>query len=51
MGLSGFLRAGVWKNSYRAFLNGFIGNVYGEGFVMGGVFVIGPGCQVGPCDI
>ena len=52
MGLSGFLRVGVWKNGYRAFKNGFLGgNVYGEGFVMGGVFVIGPGSQVGPCDI
>ncbi|KAG5262714.1 hypothetical protein AALO_G00278060 [Alosa alosa] len=45
MGLSGFLRSGVWMNGYRAFKNGFLGNVYGEGFIMGGVFVIGPGSQ------
>lgn len=45
MGLSGFLRSGVWKSGYRAFMNGFLGNFYGEGFVLGGVFVIGPGSQ------
>uniref|UniRef100_H3DAA0 Peroxiredoxin-like 2A n=1 Tax=Tetraodon nigroviridis TaxID=99883 RepID=H3DAA0_TETNG len=40
MGLLGFLRVGVWTNGLRAFRNGFMGNVLGEGFVLG-VFVIG----------
>ncbi|KAL7856526.1 hypothetical protein SRHO_G00154250 [Serrasalmus rhombeus] len=42
MGLSGFLRTGVWRSGWRAFQNGYWGNVWGEGFVMGGVYVIGP---------
>uniref|UniRef100_A0AAR2JBX3 Peroxiredoxin-like 2A n=1 Tax=Pygocentrus nattereri TaxID=42514 RepID=A0AAR2JBX3_PYGNA len=42
MGLSGFLRAGVWRSGWRAFQNGYWGNVWGEGFVLGGVYVIGP---------
>ena len=46
MGLLAFFRVGVWLNSLRAFKNGFMGNVFGEGFVLGGVFVIGPGLQV-----
>lgn len=41
MGLLGFLRVGVWMNGLRAFKNGFMGNVFGEGYVLGGVFVIG----------
>lgn len=41
MGLLGFLRVGVWMNGLRAFKNGFTGNVFGEGYVLGGVFVIG----------
>lgn len=45
MGLSAFLRLGVWMNGLRAFQNGFLGNVFGEGFVLGGVFVIGAGEQ------
>ncbi|KAM7381328.1 hypothetical protein PAMA_012266 [Pampus argenteus] len=45
MGLLAFLRVGVWLNGLRAFKNGFIGNVLGEGFVLGGVFVIGRGQQ------
>uniref|UniRef100_A0A668A383 Peroxiredoxin-like 2A n=1 Tax=Myripristis murdjan TaxID=586833 RepID=A0A668A383_9TELE len=45
MGLIAFLRLGVWANGLRAFKNGFMGNVFGEGFVLGGVFVIGPGEQ------
>uniref|UniRef100_A0A3B5BEC5 Peroxiredoxin-like 2A n=1 Tax=Stegastes partitus TaxID=144197 RepID=A0A3B5BEC5_9TELE len=40
MGLLGFLRVGVWLNGLRAFRSGFVGNVLGEGFVLGGVFVI-----------
>ena len=46
MGLLGFLRVGVWMSGLRAFRNGFMGNVFGEGFVLGGVFVIGQGEQV-----
>lgn len=45
MGLLAFLRVGVWLNGLRAFKNGFMGNVLGEGFVLGGVFVIGRGQQ------
>ncbi|KAF6730020.1 Redox-regulatory protein FAM213A [Oryzias melastigma] len=41
MGLLAFLRLGVWFNGLRAFRKGFLGNVLGEGFVLGGVFVIG----------
>lgn len=46
MGLLGFLRVGVWMNGLRAFRSGFMGNVLGEGFVLGGVFVIGREQQV-----
>ncbi|KAK7919339.1 hypothetical protein WMY93_010623 [Mugilogobius chulae] len=45
MGLLGFLRVGVWMSGLRAFRKGFLGNVFGEGFVLGGVFVIGRGQQ------
>uniref|UniRef100_A0A3P8V9B0 Peroxiredoxin-like 2A n=1 Tax=Cynoglossus semilaevis TaxID=244447 RepID=A0A3P8V9B0_CYNSE len=45
MGLLAFLRPGVWMNGLRAFQKGFMGNVLGEGFVLGGVFVIGRGEQ------
>lgn len=45
MGLLAFLRVGVWMNGLRAFKKGFMGNVSGEGFVLGGVFVIGRGQQ------
>ncbi|KAG7492567.1 hypothetical protein MATL_G00015750 [Megalops atlanticus] len=45
LGLLAFLRLGVWKNGLRAFRNGFLGNVYGEGFILGGVYVIGAGQQ------
>uniref|UniRef100_A0A3B4ZP32 Peroxiredoxin-like 2A n=1 Tax=Stegastes partitus TaxID=144197 RepID=A0A3B4ZP32_9TELE len=45
MGLLGFLRVGVWLSGLRAFRGGFVGNVLGEGFVLGGVFVIGQGEQ------
>uniref|UniRef100_A0AAV2LC87 Peroxiredoxin-like 2A n=1 Tax=Knipowitschia caucasica TaxID=637954 RepID=A0AAV2LC87_KNICA len=45
MGLLAFLRVGVWTNGMRAFTKGFAGNVFGEGFVLGGVFVIGRGQQ------
>lgn len=49
MGLLGFLRVGVWLSSLRAFRNGFMGNILGEGFVLGGVFVIGCERQVKNC--
>ncbi|CAG6017115.1 unnamed protein product [Menidia menidia] len=45
MFLSMFLRIGVWKNIWRAYRRGVRGNLKGEGFVLGGVFVIGPGNQ------
>lgn len=41
-----FLRIGVWRNIWRAYRRGFWGNLRGEGLVLGGVFVIGPGDQV-----
>ncbi|KAG7507400.1 redox-regulatory protein FAM213A-like [Solea senegalensis] len=41
MGLLAFLRPGVWLSGLRAFNKGFMGNIMGEGFVLGGVFVIG----------
>lgn len=46
MFLSMLLRIGVWRNLWRAYRRGFRGNLRGEGFVLGGVFVIGPGQQV-----
>lgn len=46
MFLSMFLRIGVWRNLWRAYRRGFRGNLRGEGLVLGGVFVIGPGQQV-----
>lgn len=45
MRLLAFLRVGVWTNGLRAFRNGFMGNVFGEGFILGGVYVLGPGQQ------
>lgn len=46
MMLSGFFRFGVWQNFFRAWKNGYSGNLEGEGFTLGGVFVIGAGRQV-----
>ncbi|CAL9687470.1 unnamed protein product [Knipowitschia caucasica] len=45
MFLSACLRIGVWRSLWRAYRKGFRGNLRGEGFVLGGVFVIGPGDQ------
>lgn len=45
MGLSAFIRLGVWRSGLRAFRNGFMGNVRGEGFVLGAVYVFGAGEQ------
>lgn len=42
----GFVRLGVWYNFFRARSGGFSGNLEGEGFILGGVFVVGPGKQV-----
>lgn len=42
----GFFRLGVWQNFMRAWRSGYKGNVNGEGFILGGVFVIGAGDQV-----
>ncbi|XP_066235514.1 large ribosomal subunit protein uL13m isoform X1 [Saccopteryx leptura] len=41
----GFVRLGVWNNFLRAWNGGFSGNLEGEGFILGGVFVVGPGEQ------
>lgn len=46
MGGLGFIRLGVWQNFLRAWRSGYQGNMNGEGFVLGGVFVIGAGDQV-----
>uniref|UniRef100_A0A4W5NK78 Peroxiredoxin-like 2A n=1 Tax=Hucho hucho TaxID=62062 RepID=A0A4W5NK78_9TELE len=35
MGLLAFLHLGVWMNGLRALKNGFLGNVFGEGFLLG----------------
>uniref|UniRef100_A0A3P8V3H4 Peroxiredoxin-like 2A n=1 Tax=Cynoglossus semilaevis TaxID=244447 RepID=A0A3P8V3H4_CYNSE len=45
MGFLGFLRLSVWQNFIRAWRSGYEGNTNGEGFILGGVFVIGPGDQ------
>jgi len=45
MFLSGFLRYSVWKSIFRSRGKGVEGNFYGEGRILGGVFVIGPGEQ------
>lgn len=45
MGGLGFLRLGVWQNFMRAWRSGYQGNMNGEGFILGGVFVIGAGSQ------
>ncbi|KAK0139742.1 Redox-regulatory protein FAM213A [Merluccius polli] len=45
MGGLGFFRLGVWQNFLRARRSGYQGNMKGEGFILGGVFVIGPGDQ------
>lgn len=45
MAFSGFVRMGVLKNFHRAWKNGYTGNLDGEGFILGGVFVIGSGKQ------
>lgn len=45
MGGLGFIRLGVWQNFMRAWRSGYQGNMNGEGFILGGVFVFGAGNQ------
>lgn len=45
MGGLGLFRVGVWQNFKRAWNAGYQGNMKGEGFILGGVYVIGPGKQ------
>lgn len=45
LSLLGFLRYSVWKSIFRSRGKGIEGNFYGEGRILGGVFVIGPGEQ------
>uniref|UniRef100_A0AAR2LA48 Peroxiredoxin-like 2A n=1 Tax=Pygocentrus nattereri TaxID=42514 RepID=A0AAR2LA48_PYGNA len=45
----GLLRVGVWQNILRVWTQGYVGNKRGEGFILGGLYVIGPGCQVTLC--
>ncbi|KAG8551769.1 hypothetical protein GDO81_004255 [Engystomops pustulosus] len=45
MMLMGFIRLGVWQNFRRAWKAGYEGNLEGEGFILGGLFVIGSGNQ------
>ncbi|XP_030630753.1 peroxiredoxin-like 2A [Chanos chanos] len=41
----GIVRLGVWRNLLLTWKKGYRGNMKGEGFVLGGLFVIGPGKQ------
>lgn len=45
MGGMGMLRWGVLQNFKRAWSAGYKGNMKGEGFILGGVYVIGSGKQ------
>lgn len=45
LGLMGFIRVSVWQSFFRAWQKGYKGNLDGEGFILGGVFVIGAGDQ------
>lgn len=45
MFLTGLLRPSVWKSAFRARGKGIEGNLKGEGRLLGGVFVVGPGEQ------
>ncbi|XP_074089112.1 peroxiredoxin-like 2A [Macrotis lagotis] len=45
MKFMGLIRLGVWQNYFRARNQGFSGNLEGEGFILGGVYVIGSGKQ------
>ncbi|VTJ80317.1 Hypothetical predicted protein [Marmota monax] len=41
----GFVHLDVWYNCFWAWNGGFSGNLEGEGFILGGIFVVGPGKQ------
>uniref|UniRef100_A0A8C5RHA4 Peroxiredoxin-like 2A n=1 Tax=Laticauda laticaudata TaxID=8630 RepID=A0A8C5RHA4_LATLA len=43
--LLALFRWNVWRNFWRAWRGGYTGNIDGEGVILGGVFVIGPGKQ------
>jgi len=45
LGLLGFLRADVWMNIIESRKEGTEGNFKGDGTLLGGVYVIGPGDQ------
>jgi len=45
LGLTGFFKIDVWKNIFRAKQIGIEGNMKGEGRLLGGLLVIGPGDQ------
>ena len=45
LGLIGFLRLDVWLNIYKSIKAGTDGNMKGDGTLLGGVYVIGPGDQ------
>jgi len=45
MGLNGFARLSVWASLFRARGKKFDGNMKGEGRILGGLFVVGPGDQ------
>jgi len=45
MFLSGLVRPSVWKALSRAKKKGVTGNFEGEGRILGGLFVVGPGDQ------
>lgn len=38
----GIARLGVWRNLLQAWRKGYQGNRKGEGFILGGLYVIGP---------
>ncbi|KAI5606695.1 selenoprotein U 1a, partial [Silurus asotus] len=42
MTYSGFTRFTMWRNILRVWRKGYQGNIKGEGFILGGLYVIGP---------
>ena len=42
---AGFFRIGVWKAGLRALRKDIVWDLKGEGRILGGVFVVGPGEQ------
>ena len=45
LGMLGFLRVDVWMNVIKSIKGGTEGNLSGDGTLLGGVYVIGPGDQ------